>query len=57
MPENLCDLCESVEGVMHSRYWKDDFDEGAWVCEDCERDLQESYEEWLRDMRWENIEC
>ena len=43
----LCEICEERPGVTNSLFWKEDDDEeGIWVCEICEHDLELAHREW-----------
>lgn len=54
----LCEWCLEREGVTNSIFIKDDdFDEGIWICNECELEAEEEtiqYGYWLYGVEGES---
>ena len=38
-----CEGCGVLEGVLNSHYWKDENEDGHWVCWECEQEFEQDY--------------
>ena len=47
----ICESCGKRPGDMNSSYMQDDdYDEGIWVCYECEKEAGQDFEVWSKSV-------